>query len=496
MKKLAWAVIALFIAYTAGWYYQSKQIQQTLNIVEAGSTADLSYSARMVSGYPFAIEVTYTDLLIVDDLSFTEGGETAATLVYGIPNVTLRSGLLDRGVVTGAIPDMVTLDLLFANGLRIPQRFETSEGVMSFQMDETRIQFQATAPGVTQTVAVPDTLDATEPGEELVVEFSDVAVMGSVPATAAGGMTNITFSTNGSATTFDRTTTDANGHTSRSRQAFVAEGGTFTFTSGPDGSFEISSSSDGTESILSQTRLGALNTQTQMDVVQTTGPSEFRLSRGTDGFVMTVDQLDVGFESVTSVSNAPGAGMAIGGTMARFGLGLELPDDLSSGKRPFALTFNMQDLLPNDQTIALYDPSGVFADHATSVDLAMNGSVTIAPGIDGLEALLSHSQPFEEAVMQVERASVAALGAAASANGRVLVRGPRPEDTLLRLNLTVTGVQVLVNQLVRAGLLPPENAGVFVQMIDALTAPTDVENQRMSEIIYQNGRLVMNGVPL
>lgn len=498
MKKLVIAASAVALIYSAGWFVVRTQIEDRIAIFEAESKFTMVYSDRAISGFPFAYQVTYSDLVLSGVYSFGEMLDADIAHSTQIPSLQMAASVMDLSTWTGPIPaEFDTKSSLSGGGLTEGQKTEMqqksliSDGQFSVTISESEYRYEMNAPRFEVNLDV--VAGEAQAQNTIIYVFEDYVSNGSglvsVQDSASSHVQSARRLNVGQKVT--ENTENSTGNVATSNATIDEFNVTFD---GDLTQFVASFSSDG--SVAAGVTDIVTPLQITRTITQTAGPQEVQLTYGPDGIILTTDALDIEARSLTESPALPNGGQQIDGSLERVAFTLEAPTTLTSGKRPFAMTLSLQDVMPGEGLIALYDPRGVFDEHGGSLDLAMGGSFTIAPGISGLEDFTKHPAPISNVALQVERAALTALGANVSMTGSAVSDEFGPEAGYARMNITLTGVQVLINQLVRAGILPPQNAGMFVQMLDGLTAPTDVDGQRMSEVIYDSGRLSANGVPL
>jgi hypothetical protein len=145
-----------------------------------------------------------------------------------------------------------------------------------------------------------------------------------------------------------------------------------------------------------------------------------------------------------------------------------MPVLASDTRQPFRLGLTLRDLTLDDRVWARIDPGAALPREALTFDLLAGGEVTLPFGLvdqAGWERIAaSQEMPFELNSAALERLEVKGLGLSGQAsaaftfdNGDLLTFDglPRPEGMA---SGTVEGAQALLDRLVAAGLLAPEDA--------------------------------------
>jgi len=223
--------------------------------------------------------------------------------------------------------------------------------------------------------------------------------------------------------------------------------------------------------------------------------------------VLSAERARYGFEQTDTHLSFAGPdvpGGEVGLRLARLATSVAAPLAASEKARDLELSLAIEGLEAEDTLWATFDPGGVLPRDpaALTLDLAGRGRWTK----DILEPQVMaelDAPPGTLESLTIEALRLAALGAEVTADGSFAFepadfesfRGlPRPEGSV---EITARGVNGLLDRLVDAGFIGPDQANGARMMLGLFARPGDGEDKLVSKIeITPDGRILANGTPL
>lgn len=209
----------------------------------------------------------------------------------------------------------------------------------------------------------------------------------------------------------------------------------------------------------------------------------------------TKQMADIEFDVATDAFPITGAG----GSLALFEATMGMPIPENESAAPIDLRFALSDLEVTDAIWSMFDPSGQLPrDPANlvldlSVDADMKGAMASpADPMDPNEFPQINEVWLNELLLEIAGASLSATGNAITQS----TIGGIPEP-VGQLDVTLTNVTGLIDQLASLGLMPMEQAGMAQMMIGMLARPGPNPNEMVAHIERTpDGQILSNGLPL
>jgi hypothetical protein len=198
---------------------------------------------------------------------------------------------------------------------------------------------------------------------------------------------------------------------------------------------------------------------------------------------------------------------------AEFGLGFLFPTGPSEEPADFGAVVNLTDLAVNDEIWGMLDPAGALPRTPATAVIDLAGKVRMladltSPGYDPAEMIMGppeemmmgppaelHALTLNELTLSFGGARITGTGAFTFDNADLATFGgmPRPQG---EANVTLTGVNGLLDRLVQLGILPTDQLMMVRGMLGffAIPAGDDVLTSKFE--VTPEGAILANGMPL
>ncbi len=488
MRKLVIATTAVVIASGATFVYAQNQLDTVMDLAVQGMLSEgatVTYDDRNIGG---DMSVEYTNLVITDP----DDGVTITTdWLKGTPSAA------DPSVVTFTVADVISIE-----GEVEGEKIDFEIRSTGFELTTNAVLMEAFDDGDVTVTLAADTfvIEGGDPDSAVfrnfMTEISDLSfgVVYSIDDMTAAG--NLSM---GPYTAKYDFTADGQTQVADEQVEFL----TVEFE------FDVPESEDDMIGYLNGEKSASLT----MESGAGTGISsfsqeglEFEIDMSYENSAFEFEMIDgrLVYDIVGGAMEAlltPGAGMPIPPveiTMSGIGLKLVLP--MNSVDEPDELAFNflLSDLTVGEGLWSIIDPGKTISRDPATIDIDVTSSVQIdamkgmMEGADNpFEFATFHNVAINQLLLAVGGASIQAQGAADINNDGFI---PMPVG---KVNIDITGVQALSEQLVALGLLDQMQVGMAMGMMMAFAKPGDEADQFVSEIEFtKDGSITANGQPL
>lgn len=208
------------------------------------------------------------------------------------------------------------------------------------------------------------------------------------------------------------------------------------------------------------------------------------------GITMAVSGSDIPFPEVTA-------------GIGRGAFGITLPSSVRDEDGDIGFEIALEDVTVADFLWGLFDPTGKLPRDPATIALALSGKGKLLVDIyapDAAETLAFGGMPAEVQNINIDRLDISAAGAAATGSGAFTFDNtdletfdgmPRPEGTA---NISMSGVNGLMDNLVSLGLLPQDQVLGARMMMGIFARPGAGEDTLESELtIGPDGSVSANG---
>jgi hypothetical protein len=201
-------------------------------------------------------------------------------------------------------------------------------------------------------------------------------------------------------------------------------------------------------------------------------------------------------------ASSPALPFSINVSFTEYGMNFALP--LAATKEPvdFAFGINLTDLTVNEEIWAMADPGAVLPHDPATLILDLTGTARLFFDLADpaqAAALADTDVPGEVHSVSLNNLTISAIGAGVRGNGAftfdnsdiTTIPGvPRPEG---KLELSATGLNGLMDNLVTMGLLPEEQVMGARMMLGLFTVPTGDDQLTTTIEVNAEGQILANG---
>ncbi|MEO0915136.1 MAG: DUF2125 domain-containing protein, partial [Pseudomonadota bacterium] len=185
------------------------------------------------------------------------------------------------------------------------------------------------------------------------------------------------------------------------------------------------------------------------------------------------------------------------------GMDFRIPMRQADGPQPVNADLSISDLTISEALWGLIDPEGTIPRDPANLNIDLGATVEIlAPVVESLDedGVDDAGNPME--VAQVSDVDITTVylnagGAEVAADGSLVMNNagpfPMPEGAI---NVSLKGIQGLVNSLTELGLVGAQEAGMAMGMMMAFAKPGEEPDSFTSEIEFKDGGVTANGIPL
>ncbi|MBO9474110.1 DUF2125 domain-containing protein [Shimia sp. R10_1] len=232
-------------------------------------------------------------------------------------------------------------------------------------------------------------------------------------------------------------------------------------------------------------------------------PGQFSLKSGAGAFTLDMSSALISYEGNATDTHFTGAGgelpIPVDVTFGEFAYGFNVPLSASEEEQDFGLKLALKDLAISELLWSLFDPTQALPRDPATLIVDIAGKGTILTDLFTLDDTMTempgelNSLILNELRLNVAGASVEGAGDFAFDNSDLESFDglPRPEGAV---NLTIKGVNGLMDTLVSMGLLPEDQALAARFMMGTFTKPGDGEDTLTSKIeVNDKGHVLANG---
>ncbi|MCU0829437.1 MAG: DUF2125 domain-containing protein [Tabrizicola sp.] len=244
------------------------------------------------------------------------------------------------------------------------------------------------------------------------------------------------------------------------------------------------------------------------DITDASGPVKLAGSATGGGFMLAVDKTRVNYGSSLNGANFTVSGPEIPFPEVSFGFGetafnVLMPASKSDTPQDFAFLTKIVDLTVSEDIWGLFDPGATLSrDPATFILDAKGTGRWMADIMDPAYQSDGMEPPGELNSLDLTQLLVKAAGAEVAATGGLTFDNtnlesfggvPAPDG---EINVTIKGVNKLIDNLIAMGLLPDDQAMGFRMMLGMFTRPGAGPDEVTSLIEFKDGGLFANGQQL
>ena len=183
---------------------------------------------------------------------------------------------------------------------------------------------------------------------------------------------------------------------------------------------------------------------------------------------------------------------------------LTFPVQKGDQEQPFKLAYSLTGLTMGDQIWGLFDPNSVLPRDPASLAIDLEGDALVTmdifdpslsqPKVDANGMPVAPPVPFEPKNLKINRVALDAVGAKADLEGN-LDFSQNPNDPTGKINGTFEGLNGLLDNLVKTGLVPQDQLMGARMMLGMFAKPVDGEKDKLqTEIEFQSGgKVFANG---
>jgi hypothetical protein len=244
------------------------------------------------------------------------------------------------------------------------------------------------------------------------------------------------------------------------------------------------------------------------DITDATGPTAIKGSAAGGGFVLALDKMRInygtsltGAQFTVSGAQIPFPEVAIG--FAESAFNVLIPASKSEDPQDFAFLTKIVDLTVSDDVWGLFDPAATLSREPATFILDTKGTGRWLQDIMDPEVQMEGVEPpgelnsldLTQVLLKAAGAEIAATGGLTIDNsGATTFQGmPAPSGVI---NVTIKGVNKLIDNLIAMGLLPEDQAMGARMMLGMFTRPGAGPDEVTSVIEFKDGGLFANGQQL
>ena len=184
---------------------------------------------------------------------------------------------------------------------------------------------------------------------------------------------------------------------------------------------------------------------------------------------------------------------------------LQFPLLASEEAQPFKLAYSLDNLVLNDAIWGMIDQQGVLPHDPATLDIDLTGELNIHQDLmtyaEQAEAqgMAMDTPPLSPVALTLNQLALSALGASIAANGAVSFPDPDNLDIATgTLNAQFNGVNGLLDKLVQAGLIAPDQVQGARMMLMMIAKPVDGQADALQTTLEmkEDGSVFANGMQL
>ncbi|MEM9318097.1 MAG: DUF2125 domain-containing protein [Pseudomonadota bacterium] len=183
---------------------------------------------------------------------------------------------------------------------------------------------------------------------------------------------------------------------------------------------------------------------------------------------------------------------------ATTGLVFTMPTAPQPEPSDIAIGLGYTDLVVNEAVWSMVDPSQTLPRDPATVQLDLTGTVQLFVNLMAMDPTTMRGPPGEMRSLSLNELLIRAVGAELTGQGAVTFEPGRfPPSPVGRVDLGLSGLQGLLDNLTQAGLLPLEQAGMVSAMTGMFARPGAGPDTLESTIEFTpGGGITANGIPL
>jgi hypothetical protein len=244
------------------------------------------------------------------------------------------------------------------------------------------------------------------------------------------------------------------------------------------------------------------------DITDESGQSKLGAQATGGRFALIVDKSQVNYGSSLSGANFTVSGdqipfPVVTSTFGELAFDVLMPASKSEEPQDFAFVTRLVDFTISDEVWGLFDPAGTLSRDPATFILSTKGTgrwlvdiMDPAYQVEGVEPPGElNSLELQQLTVRAAGAEVNAAGALTFDNSDLVTFGgmPRPDGSI---NVTIKGVNQLIDNLIAMGVLPDDQAMGFRMMLGMFTRPGSGGDEVISLIEFKDGGLFANGQQL
>lgn len=245
-----------------------------------------------------------------------------------------------------------------------------------------------------------------------------------------------------------------------------------------------------------------------LDATDPAGPVKASATATGGGFDLAVDKTRVdygtkltGLAMTVSGPGIPFPEVKIG--LSEFGFGIMMPASKSEEPQDFAFSTRLIDFTVSEDVWGLIDPGTLLSRDPASFVFDVKGTglwyqdiMDPAVNLDQIETPGElNSLDISEILVKAAGAAVSATGGLTFDNSNLETFGGMPEPAG-KIDVTIQGVNKLIDNLIALGFLPGEEAMGFRMMLGMFTRPGAAPDEVTSAIEFRDGGIFANGQQL
>ncbi|MEM9012703.1 MAG: DUF2125 domain-containing protein [Pseudomonadota bacterium] len=503
MRTLLIAVAAVVVigggAFTGLWYFASSEVE---NFVDAeverlrAEGAEISWSERIVEGFPTALSVEFRDL------SFTSAD---GRVTFTAPWTRTEAAAADVGLVRTTFAPEMTLRL---------DTETPNVGVLDFAIEQTDLTITSSLQSATEAVEVTAAaLSLAQTGTEA-TGGDEATAVAAVFSDLSLDMTEFTIEVARPEDRADRvvgTMTAATWAAGYGSNMAPGMSGDVDFSFNdleieldtPLGmTWSLSEMITGAHEVENEIRASGLNMTMEMGdpdlqvlVDASSGPVETTSTWG-NGRISS----DGGYTDLTYTVTQSGAPIQLPPMSVSFG-GLRAAGDMPMTKTPevapMDFRLEIEDLVLAEEVWALFDPGEALPRDPANLELDVSGLMRWLFDPLSIQPEPVVTAPVEVTRLEDSRLALSLLGAEAEAEGTLDIdwSGPAPvADGQVAVRLV--RVIEMLDTLAAARLLPPQQVQLPRAMLLGFTRQGESPEERLVDLQFKNGQVTANGQPL
>ncbi|WP_417250227.1 DUF2125 domain-containing protein [Celeribacter sp.] len=188
-----------------------------------------------------------------------------------------------------------------------------------------------------------------------------------------------------------------------------------------------------------------------------------------------------------------------GGSLARLDMAMSMPVTPAESPAPLDMRIAIEDLSVTDSIWSMFDPSGTLSRDPATVIIDVSAMARIPEGMMTPASPPVLPEMPEISEVTLNDLTVKLAGAMIEGTGSATSQGEinGMPNMVGALDLKLTNVTTLIDQLAGMGLLPMEQAGMAQMMIGMLARPGATPGEMVAHIERTaDGQILSNGMPL